>query len=62
MNPTTPLHGDPLNDEKLEKNYRSTPYLYDLALSNIGVKVVRQGTSKPKPWPTNSSETEIPSS
>jgi len=29
--------------DELEKNYRSTPYLYDLdlALSNIGVKVVR---------------------
>ena len=44
--------------EKLEKNYRSTPYLYnlDLALSNIVVKVVRQGTSKPKPRPPNSSD------
>ena len=44
--------------EKLEKNYRSTPYLYDLdlALSNIGVKVVRQGTSKPNPPPPNSSD------
>ena len=51
--------------DKLEKNYRSTPYLYnlDLTLSNIGVKVVRQETSKNK---TSASEffrpTEIPSS
>ncbi len=44
--------------DELEKSYRSTPYLYDLdlALSNIGVKVVRQGTSKPKPQPLNSSD------
>ena len=39
--------------EDLEKNYRSTPYLYDLDLgiSSIGVNVVRQGTSKPNPQP-----------
>ena len=39
--------------EELEKNYRSTPYLYDLDFSplNVGVNVVRQGTSKPNPQP-----------
>ncbi len=39
--------------EDLEKNYRSNPYLYDLESSplNIGVNVVRQGTSKPNPQP-----------
>ena len=39
--------------EELEKNYRSTPYLYDLDFSppNVGVYVVRQGTSKPNPQP-----------
>ena len=37
--------------EKLEKNYRSTPYLYylDLSPSNVGINVVRQEASKPKP-------------
>ena len=36
-----------------EKNYRSTPFLYDLDLnpSNIGINVVRQEASKPKPQP-----------
>ena len=44
--------------EKLEKNYQSTPYLYDLDLTplNVGIKVVRQETSKPKPQPPNSSD------
>ena len=39
--------------EKLEKNYRSTPYLYDLDLnpSSVGINVVRQEASKPKPQP-----------
>ena len=44
--------------EKLEKNYRCTPYLYDLDLtpSNVGINVVRQGTSKPKPQPPHPSD------
>ena len=39
--------------DELEKNYRSTPFFYDLDLtpSNVGVNVVRQGTSKPKLQP-----------
>ena len=39
--------------DELEKNYRSTPFLYDLDLnpSNIGINVVRQEASKPKPQP-----------
>jgi len=43
--------------EDLEKNYRSNPYLYDLesSLLNIGVNVVRQGTSKPSPQPPRTS-------
>ncbi len=43
--------------EDLEKNYRSNPYLYDLESSplNIGVNVVRQGTSKPSPQPPRTS-------
>ena len=40
-----------------EKNYRSTPYLYDLNLSpsNVGINVVRQEASKPKTQPLRSS-------
>ena len=39
--------------EKLEKNYRSTPFLYDFDLSpsNVGINVVRQEASKHKPQP-----------
>ena len=39
--------------DELEKNYRSTPFLYDLDLnpSSIGINVVRQEASKPKPQP-----------
>jgi len=39
--------------DKLEKSYRSTPYLYDLDSSplNVGVNVVRQGNSKSNPQP-----------
>ena len=44
--------------EKLEKNYQSNPYLYDLDLthSNVGINVVRQEASKPKLQPPRSSD------
>jgi len=39
--------------DELEKNYRSTPFLYDLDLnpSSVGINVIRQEDSKPKPQP-----------
>ena len=39
--------------DELEKNYQSTPFLYDLDLnpSYVGINVVRQEVSRPKPQP-----------
>ena len=44
--------------DELEKNYRSTPFLYDLDLtpSSVGINVVRPAASKPKPQPQNPSD------
>ena len=44
--------------DELEKNYRSTPFLYDLDLTplNVGINVVRQEASKPKLQPPHPSD------